>query len=235
MNVAEVMKELEKKGSAKTRETYARHGASGPCFGVKVSDLKILVKKIKRNTPLAKELFATGNHDAMYLAGLIGYGAELTRDELQGWAERATGHWIFAYTVPWMAVERPDAWQIGLEWIDSPVDKISTAGWHTLANVALNREDKDLDLKALEKLLDRVVKNIGRAPNYTRQSMNGFVISVGSAVKPLTKKALEAAARLGKVEVDMGDTACEVPDAAAYIRKIMAGGRHGKKRATVKC
>lgn len=37
------------------------------------------------------------------------------------------------------------------------------------------------------------------------------------------------------VEVDMGDTACKVPDALDVLRKIEAAGRVGKKRKTMKC
>lgn len=235
MNAAEVMAALKKKGSAQTKKTFARHGCPEPFFGVKVADLKVLVKKIKKDTPLAKELYRTGNSDAMYLAGLIGHGAELSRAELLEWAERAPWKMISEYTVPWMAAEHPEGWDIGIEWIDSPDDKISTAGWNTLAGWVSTREDRDLDLKAVERLLDRVVKTIHTAPNGTRYTMNGFVIAVGGAVKPMTKKALEAAAKVGTVEVDMGVSYCKVPAAADYIRKIVASGRHGRKRASVKC
>lgn len=40
-------------------------------FGVKVGDMKTIVKKVKVNYELSLlELFDTGNSDAMYLAGL---------------------------------------------------------------------------------------------------------------------------------------------------------------------
>jgi 3-methyladenine DNA glycosylase AlkD len=235
MNAAEVMKELEKRGGAKTKKTWARHGCPEPSFGVQIADLKVLVKKIKKDTPLAKELYRTGNSDAMYLAGLIGHGAEMTRAELQEWADRATWHMISDYTVPWMVVEHPEGWKIGLEWIDSPVEKIACSGWCALSLFALVREDKDLDLKALERLLDRVRKSIGAAPNRARHTMNNFIIAVGGAVKPLTRKALEVAGKIGKVEVDHGNTSCVTPPAADYIRKMIKMGRHGKKRSSVKC
>ena len=38
----------------------------------------------------------------------------------------------------------------------------------------------------------------------------------------LRKAALVAAKRIGKVEVDHGDTACKTPDAAEYIEKAWA-------------
>ena len=65
--------------------------------------------------------------------------------------------------------------------------------------------------------------------------MNGFVIAVGSFAKPLLAKAVAAASKLGKVEVDVGDTACKVPLAIDYINKVKARGCIGKKRKVVKC
>ena len=235
MNAAEVMKALEKKGTAQTKKTWMTHGCPEPVFGVKVGDMKALIKKTGMSTPLAKELYRTGNGDAMYFAGLIGNGAEMTRAEIQEWAESARWGMISEYTVPWIAAEHPEGWKIALEWIDSPVDKISAGGWNVLSSLAALRPDKDLDLKALERLMDRVVKSIDKAPSRTRYTMNGFVIAMGAFVKPLTKKALAAGAKIGTIEIDMGGTACKVPVAVDQIKHIIKMGRHGNKRKTFKC
>ena len=45
----------------------------------------------------------------------------------------------------------------------------------------------------------------------------------------LEKKATAAARRIGKVEVDHGETGCNTPDAIAYIRKAKA--RRKKRQA----
>jgi 3-methyladenine DNA glycosylase AlkD len=234
VNATEVMKQLEKMGSEQQRKTYARHGCTIPMFGVKIADLKTIVKKVKTDTPLAKELYRTGNGDAMYLAGLIANGHELTRKELEEWAAKADWGMISGYTVPWVAAEHPQGWEAAMKWIDSPQEKVTVSGWNTLSAIISMREDEELDLAAVEKLLDRVVKEIGKAPNDTRYAMNSFVISVGGYVKPLTKKALAAGEKIGKVEVDMGDTACKVPAAGDYIKKMISKSNY-KKRKTVKC
>jgi hypothetical protein len=65
--------------------------------------------------------------------------------------------------------------------------------------------------------------------------MNTFVISVGCYVQDLTDLALQTAAKIGLVTVDMGDTACKVPSAAEYIQKVQKRGSIGKKRKTAKC
>jgi len=43
------------------------------------------------------------------------------------------------------------------------------------------------------------------------------VICIGCRSAGLRKAALATAKRIGKVEVDHGDTACKTPDAAQYI------------------
>ena len=52
--------------------------------------------------------------------------------------------------------------------------------------------------------------------------MNMAVIVIGGRNAALRKSALATAKRIGKVEIDHGDTACQTPDAGAYIEKMWA-------------
>jgi hypothetical protein len=65
--------------------------------------------------------------------------------------------------------------------------------------------------------------------------MNGFVIAAGCFVPALTAKAKTVGRAIGKVEVDMGGTSCQVPDAVAYIEKVVKAGRAGRKRKSARC
>ena len=114
-------------------------------------------------------------------------------------------------------------------------ESVASSGWCTYSGLVATQADHALDLAEVERLLGTVVKEIGAAPNRLRYTMNGFVIAVGSYVKPLLKQAQAAARQLGAVSVDMGDTACKVPLAAAAIAKIEDAGRVGKKRKTIRC
>ena len=234
--LGEVMLELERLGTEQTRRTFARHGAPvDQMFGVKVGDLKTILKKIKGRQELALELCDTGNTDAMYLAGLVANGALMTKQQLESWARRASWNMISEYTVPWVASESPLAAELAQKWIDAKQPSVVSSGWMTWSAIVATRPDEELDLQALEKLLDRVTLQIHDSNNRVRSAMNGFVISVGGYVLPLQKKAREAAKKIGKVEVDVGDTACKVPLALEYIDKMIARGNSGKKRRTVKC
>jgi len=234
-SLAEVMAELQKRGKEQTRKTYARHGVTGPMFGVSMADLKTIAKKIKGNQELAYELYATGNFDAMYLAGLVADGSQMSKKQLESWARGATARILSEYTVSWVAAESPHGRDLALKWIASPRDALACSGWNTYSGIVATTPDEDLDLAEITQLLDRVVAQIHTAPNYVRYTMNGFVIAVGAYVKPLLSPAKAAAKRIGVVTVDMGDTACKVPSALPYIEKIEAAGRIGKKRKTSKC
>ena len=235
--VASIMAELKKKGSEKTRKIYARHGmATDNMFGVSVADLKVVAKSIKGQQTLACELYQTGNLDAMYLAGMVADGSQMTEKELNAWAEGAANlQMISEYTVAWVAVDNPKAREIALQWIKSKKEHIASSGWCTYAGLVATMPDETLNLAEIEGLLRTIVKEIHKAQNRVRATMNGFVISVGTYVKPLLKQAKAAAKEIGEVSVDVGDTACTVPLATAYIAKIEAAGRVGKKRKTIRC
>jgi 3-methyladenine DNA glycosylase AlkD len=233
--VSEVMHALKRKGSAQTCRTFARHGIDLPMHGVKVGDLKSIAKKIKGNQELALELFETGNYDAMYLAGIVVDGAKMSKKQIDDWAKSAGCEAISAYIVPWVATESPHARELALKWMKSKSPAIASSGWCTYAGIVATTPDEELNLDEIKGLLAMVVKTIHDAPNKVRYVMNAFVISVGSYVKPLLKEAKQAAKTIGKVDVDMGDTACKVPDATAYIAKIESMGRVGKKRKTMRC
>jgi hypothetical protein len=229
------MAKLKQKGSEQTRKTFARHGITGDVYGVLIADLKVIAKKIKGNQALACELYDTGTYDAMYLAGLVADGSKMTKKQLEGWAKKSPWGATSEFTVPWVACESPFARELANKWIDSKNESIACSGWCTWGGIVAMRPDEELDLEEINGLLNRVVKQIDAAPDRVRYCMNGFVIAVGSYVAPLLKAAKSAATKLGKVTVDMGDTACKVPLATEYIEKVESMGRVGKKRKTMKC
>ncbi|HKC35083.1 MAG TPA: DNA alkylation repair protein [Chitinophagaceae bacterium] len=235
MTTEQIMKELEKKGSESIRKIFKNHGNNGPMYGVKVGDLKVIQKKVKKDHELAMGLFATGNYDAMYLAGLIADESKMSKKDIQQWAERSTSKGISEYTVAWVAAESEYGWELGMKWIDSPKENIASAGWNTLSGVIAMKPDNELDIATIKKLLLRIVKEIHSAPNRVRYTMNGFIIGVGAYIKELTKEAIDISKKIGDVYVDMEGTACRVPSAADYIKKIGARGSIGKKKKTVKC
>jgi 3-methyladenine DNA glycosylase AlkD len=235
MTAPEIIAELKTLGSDSIKRVLTKHGAREPFYGVKIEDLKKVLKRVKGDTRLALDLYDTGISDAMYLAGLMADGAEMTKKDLQRWADQAYWSMISECTVPWVASENPHGQELALKWIESNKENVAAAGWMTLAALVAVKEDAELDLHLLKKLLQRVGNTIPEQPDRVRLVMNCFVIAVGGYVKSLTQLAIDTAKKIGKVEVDMNGTACKVPYAPDYLKMMKDRGKIGQKRKTAKC
>ena len=235
MTLAEVMSALAAKGSESTKRLWLKHGAKEPFFGVKVADLKVLHKNLKGDQALALQLYATGNGDAQYLAGMMIDGRKLTAAQLNTWADTAGWNMISANTVPWAASEHPDGVDLALKWVDAKKESVVVSGWRALGALATVIPDDQLPIKQFSALLDRFAKTITASSDDTRYAMNAFLICCGTYIAPLGDKAIATARKIGLVEVDMGDTACKVPDAESYILKARRGAPIAPKRKTVRC
>ena len=235
MTSKEVLKELQSLGQDSIKKVLLKHGISEPLYGVKIGDMKPLQKKIKKDHALSLELFASGVYDAMYFAGLIADETRITKADLQQWVKAAKSQGISEYTVPWIAAESKYGFELALEWIDTKEESIVSSGWHTLSSLVAIKEDKDIDMAVIKKLLKRVETDIHKSPNRVKQAMNGYVIAVGTYVADLTEQAKLAGKKIGKVEVNVGDTACKIPSSPEYIAKAEERGTIGKKKKMARC
>lgn len=235
MSRDEVLAFLEEHGSKTAKTTLVKHGAREPFFGTRIGDMKPLAKKIKRDHELALALYETGNSDAMYFAGLIADETKVTKEQLQHWVEQAYWYMLSECTVAWLAAESPYGFELAREWMSSDDEMIACAGWSTFSSLLAVRHNNEFDVSELEQLLDTVEQRIHEEQNRVRYVMNQFVISVGAAVPELTERCKEIGERIGKVRVDMGDTACKVPLIRPYIEKIESRGEIGKKRKEARC
>lgn len=234
--VQQVMAKLKKKGNPQRQKLFAKHGAKPNLFGVSVADMKTIAKTIKGEQELAQGLYDTGNYDAMYLAGMVADGKQMTKRQLQSWATAADWQLISEYTVPWVASESEHGRDLALKWMDSKKEHVAACGWSTYAGIVTTTPDEDLDLAEVESLLERVEDEIDSAANRVRYTMNGFVIAVGAYVQTLKRKAKATARKLGKVSVAMpSGSSCKVPVALDTIAKVESSGRAGKKRKTIRC
>lgn len=235
MKLKEVMAELRARGSEQIKRILLKHGAPASLIGVRIGDMKPIAKRIKGDQALALELYATGIGDAQYLAAMVADGRQMTAGQLQTWAQTASWDMISGCAISWVASENPQGFKLASRWIDSSNGHVARAGWSTLGALAAIVSDIDLPIAQFGKLLDRVVKEMPKAPDGVRYAMNNFVIMVGTYVAPLGAKAIATARRIGRVEMDMGDTECRVPEAESYILKSRRGAPVAPKRKTVRC
>jgi len=236
MSAKNILGKLKPLGKESYKQMLMRnYGVKEPCFGVPIGELKKFQKRIKKDYQLALDLYDTGNYDAMYLAGLIADDARMTKKDLQRWVGKAYAGSLPGATVPWVAAGSPHGGELALEWIESNKPLVATAGWTTLSSLVSYKDDSELDLAELKRLLSHVQKTIHKAPDGVRYAMNNFVIAVGSYVQSMTELAIQTGERIGPLTAHIGNNNCEVFSAPDYIRKVQQRGSIGKKRKMIKC
>ncbi len=216
MTLAETMAVLEKAGSAQTKKIYLRHGAREPLFGVQFATLKDLWKKIRTNHDLACALWDTGNFDARNLAVKLADPAQMTPARLDAWARDAGTRMSVNYVAA-LASEGPHGVSRVEAWLGAADASTRATGWSLVGSLAM-RDEGTADAWFLARLSE-LERTIRTAPNAEREPMNHALIAIGCRNAALRKAVGAAAKRIGRVEIDHGDTSCKTPDAREYVDK----------------
>ncbi|WP_151737558.1 DNA alkylation repair protein ['Paenibacillus yunnanensis' Narsing Rao et al. 2020] len=235
MNLETVMQELEALGKERTKKMYMSNGAHEPLFGVATGAMKPIFKRTGINQPLAEQLYATGNYDAMYFAGIIADPNGMTEADYDRWMDGAYFYMLSDFVVAVTLAEADIAQQVADKWIASGEELRMSAGWSCYCWLLGSRPDHEFDRDKLAGMLDLVRQNIHTSPERTQYSMNNFLYSVAVSYVPLHDKAAEAAREAGPVEVDRGKLKTKHIHAYANIQKAIDKGQLGFKRRHVRC
>ncbi|MBS1715823.1 MAG: DNA alkylation repair protein [Armatimonadetes bacterium] len=234
MTCQEVVAELESLGTPQIKKIWMNYGAQEPCFGVKVEDMKKILKRVKGDHGLALELYDTGIADAMYLAGLLVDDSKMSETDLEKWLQNAAPGWVADFTVPWVAGSSPHARDTAVKWIGAAGEDAVAAGWSTYSSYLSITPDEKLDLKEVTALLEQVEATVHDRPDRVKSAMNQFVSFVGCYVAPLHDLAVLTATRIGPISIAKNGN-CKVPYAPDQIAKFTARGAVGRKRKSAKC
>lgn len=235
MNLESVMQELEALGKERTKKMYLSNGAHEPLFGVATGAMKPLSKMIKHNQPLAEQLYATGNYDAMYFAGVIAEPKAMSAADFERWMDGAYFYMLSDYVVAVTLAETDIAQEVADQWIASGEELRMSAGWSCYCWLLGNRPDSEFSYEKIAKLLELAKVTIHSAPGRTQYSMNNFLYTVAVSYQPLHEKAVETAKEVGPVEVNRGTAASKLLNASSNINKAVEKGRIGFKRKYVRC
>jgi 3-methyladenine DNA glycosylase AlkD len=228
MQYREVMKELKENGTAQNRKVYARHGVGKKMYGVSYANLGKLCRRIKVDHALARKLWASGNHDARILATMVADPAEAAGPLLEAWAKELDNY-VLTDAVAALCSKTDLARRQMQKWTRSRQEWLGRAGWHLLAGLAMR--DQELPDEFFAPYLATIESDIHRRRNRVRDAMNNALIAIALRNGKLEKQATAAARRIGKIEVDHGETGCKTPDAREYIARAKA---HRKRKQAPK-
>ncbi len=234
MDADTVMQELEALGKERLKKMYLSNGAHEPLFGVATGEMKPIAKRIKHDQALAEQLYATGNYDAMYFAGIIADPKAMTVADFERWIDAAYFYMISDFVVAVTLSETDIAQEVADKWIASGEELKMSAGWSCYCWLLGRLPDSKFSESKLAGMLDQVQRTIHDAPERAKYSMNNFVYTVAVSYVSLHDKAVEVARAVGPVEVGQGKKS-KLINALVNIDKAMDRGQLGFKRKYVRC
>jgi len=193
--VQAVLASLRRLATKKTRDGMVRFNIpSDKAFGVTMTDLKVLAKRLGRNHELAAALWDAGWYDARTLASLIDEPARVTSAQMDRWC-RDFDNWAICDTACFALFDRtPHAWQKVDQWASRREEFVKRAAFALLWGLTVH------DKLAGDEFFLRGLALIERAAtderNFVKKAVNMALRAVGKRNPALNAAAVTVARRL---------------------------------------
>jgi len=218
MNLKDALAKLESLGDQKRREYNLKPAPhripAGKLnqYGVAMGDLRKLAAKIKPPAahPLALQLWKTGNIDAQLLAILIMKPKELSAKDIDRMVREArfyqVADWFNSNIVKELAPDVKESLRV--KWMKDKDGWAARAGWNLTASKINRGDDADLDV---EGLLDRLAKEMPKAPPQTQWTMNNTLMAIGIKHAALRQRAIAIGEKIGLYKDWPQSKGCVIP------------------------
>jgi len=193
--VREALAWLERHGTKRTRDGMARYGIVAPkAFGVTVSALQGLAKRLGRDHGLALSLWETGWYEARMLAAFVDDPAQVRLAQMNRWV-RDFDNWAIVDTVCFQLFDRvPHAWSRVDAWSRRKGEFQKRAAFALVAGLALH------DKRAPDERFLHALTLIERAApddrNFVKKGVSWALRVLGRRNRALNAAAVETAKRL---------------------------------------
>jgi 3-methyladenine DNA glycosylase AlkD len=160
-------------------------------LGVPMPVVRKLARQAGRSRVLARELWASGIHEARILATLVDDPARVTPAQMDRWA-RAFDSWdvcdqacqnLFRYT--------PHAFAKAAEWAHAEQEFVRRAGFALMAGLAV--KDRNAADSQFEALLPLIAEAAGDGRNFVKKAVNWALRQIGKRNPRLRQAAIRTA------------------------------------------
>lgn len=175
-------------------------------FGIGLTQLRKLAKRIGRDHDLARRLWESDVYDAKVIGLLIEDPKQLTRKQAEEQVENLEHgllRHVFASCDATLAKTR-FAFEIACDWMGSEDVNRRRCGYSLLYELS-KKNPKGMDDAFLLDRIDHIQKSIHAEDMWVRESMAGALMGIGKRNKELNLAAIRAARAIGPIDVDYGD------------------------------
>ena len=194
-----IMRRLKDLGNPGALEGMARFGINTTAaYGVTVTELRKMAKRIGQNRNLALWLWTSGVHEARILASMIDDPDRVTERQMDAWV-RDFDSWDVCDQVCSNLFDKTEfAYKKALEWSRGRDEFVKRAGFVMMACLAVH------DLKARDKDLERflpiIVREATDERNYVKKAVNWALRQIGKRNARLREIAIATAKGIQKID-----------------------------------
>ena len=195
--VDEVLRWLERRGTQRNRDGMARYGIrSEKAYGVSVTDLRGLAKRLGRDHDLALDLWDTGWYEARMLTGFVDDPALVRPAQMNRWARDFDNWAICDHLCFHLFDQSPYAWPRIKQWSTRREEFVKRAAFALLAGVALHHK-READTPFIRSL-SLVERAAADDRNFVKKGVSWALRSIGHRNQTLNAAAIATATRLAE-------------------------------------
>ena len=196
--VADILAELRGLGSEENRAGMARYGINvANAFGVSVTQLRKVAKRLGTDHDLALALWVTGNHEARLLACFVDDPTLVSDQQLEAWV-RDFDSWDMCDQATTSLFDlTKHAWGKAVKWAGRDQEWVKRAGFTLMAGLAVH--DKSADNRAFVKLLLVIERGALDERNFVKKAVNWALRNIGKRNLALNAAAIACAERIRTV------------------------------------
>lgn len=205
------LKELE---DPKILAVNERHGDD---HAVNLTKLRAVAKELKRNQPLARELWATNDTAARLVALLICRPKEFDQSELDSMILEARTPKVLDWLINYVVKKNPHWNDLRVLWLEDPAENVAAAGWALNTHAVITKPDA-LDDSAI---LDTIEAQMKTAEPRVQWSMNECLAQIGIHRPELRDRAIAIGERLEVLKDYPTPPNCTSPFAPIWIEEMV--------------
>lgn len=190
-----IIDELGQLGSEWNRAGMARYGINvEKAFGVSVTTLRPIARRLKPDHELALALWESGFHEARLLAAFIDETTKVTARQMDSWARDFNSWDLCDQVCSKLFVGTPSVEQKIVQWANDDREFVRRAGFALLAAHAVHGKHASDD--RFFGFLDLIERHADDERNFVKKAINWALRQIGKRSLALHEASLAVAKRL---------------------------------------
>ena len=222
MTLSEVLDLLHAERDERGMSNWAKLNSGTPgmsSYGIGLTRLRNLAKRIGRNRELALALWKTNVYEARVISMLVDDPARMTLDQAEKQVEQLAGGMlahVFASCDATLA-KTPFVVELADRWVRSEDPVRHDCGYGLLYEVSKFSGKKAPNEGFFLAHVGRIAGTIGKEPEKVRLAMGGALMGIGKRSAVLNAAALEVARDVGPIEFTSASGECEPFDVVKHL------------------